>query len=135
VTWRSCLTVPVHIKDALCQQIPCLLCRKTLLLELIAERIDERTDEILVVILEFFFLSHLLRLSVVFISGPNHGLWLIPSQSCLILKDPKEKSLLSEIYNGQQQRLQVIVDDLTEIEELSEVSTHRSLLFVIFFKH
>jgi hypothetical protein len=71
-------------------------------------------------------------LLVVFISSPNHGLGLIQSWSCLILKDPKEKALLSEIYNGQQQRLQAIVDNLTEIEELSEVSIHRSPLFVIF---
>jgi hypothetical protein len=73
-------------------------------------------------------------LLVVFISPPNHGLGLIQSQSCLILKDPKEKSLLSKIYNGQQQRLQAIVNDLTEIEKLSEVSIHRSL-YLLFFQH
>jgi hypothetical protein len=31
-------------------------------------------------------------------------------------------SLLSQIYLGQQQRLQAIVDDLMEIKELSDVS-------------
>jgi hypothetical protein len=52
----------------------------------------------------------------------NSCLWLTLSQSCLILKDPTNIPLLSQIYLGQQQRLQAIVDDLTEIKELSDVS-------------
>lgn len=43
-------------------------------------------------------------------------------QSRSILTDPKNSPLLSEVYKGQQQRLRVIVDDLLEIEELSDVS-------------
>jgi hypothetical protein len=52
----------------------------------------------------------------------NCRLRLTLSQSCLILKDPTNIPLLSQIYLGQQRRLQAIVDDLTEIEELSDVS-------------
>ena len=42
-------------------------------------------------------------------------------QSMLILEEPRNCPLLSEVFNSQQQRLQVIVDDLMEIEELSDV--------------
>ena len=39
----------------------------------------------------------------------------------LILEEPKNCPLLSEVFNSQQQRLQAIVDDLMEIKELSDV--------------
>jgi hypothetical protein len=47
----------------------------------------------------------------------NHG-----NHQDLSWKDPTNIPLLSQIYLGQQRRLQAIVDDLTEIEELSDVS-------------
>ena len=42
----------------------------------------------------------------------------------LILEEPKRCAVLSRVYKCQQLRLQAIVDDLMEIEELSDVSTN-----------
>ena len=41
-------------------------------------------------------------------------------QLVLILKEPKNDFLV-EIYEGQQRRIQVVIDEIMEIEELLEV--------------
>lgn len=44
------------------------------------------------------------------------------AQSQLILNEPRDHHLLLEVFNAQQKKLQAIVEDIKEIQELSNVS-------------